>query len=382
MVLADWWSFLTDWRFLGNRAWQWLTLLGVLLGSLGIGRLVSFFLTHQADRLERRGGSAVMQLLVRSMARPAAMLTLAGGLYVAPTFLSLDEQTYIFWVNVCTTIAVLATGWFLYRMVDVVEHFLRRWTSRTHTALDDQLVPLLRKSMRVFVVIVLGLFIAQNVFDWNIGAMIAGLGLGGLAFAMAAREMIANFFGSVMIFADRPFAMGDWVRVSGYEGIIEKVGFRSTRIRTFAGELVTVPNATVANSEIDNVSARPFIRRWLNVTVTYDTPPEKLRRGIDILAQMLEARKQHFPADRPAKVYFSDYNAASLNVLVIYWFTPPDWWAFQAFNHDFNMELLERFNAEGIEFAFPTQTLFLKQDSPFSADVQLRGELPPPGSAQ
>jgi MscS family membrane protein len=288
--------------------------------------------------------------------------------------MTLDAASFAFWLNACRTIAVLAVGWLIFRMVDVLEVYLLRWTSRTKTALDDQLVPLIRKTLRVFVVIVAALFIAQNIFHWDIGALIAGLGLGGLAFALAAKDLLSNLFGSVTIFADRPFQLGDWVRISGTEGVIEQVGFRSTRLRTFSGELVTLPNSTVANSPIENVSRRPFIRRNLNVTVTYDTPPDKLRRGIEIIQDMLDARKDHWPTDRPPKVLFSDFNAASLNILVVYWFVPPDYWESLAFNHGFNMELLERFNAEGIEFAFPTQTLYLKQDSPLSADVVVKRE--------
>jgi MscS family membrane protein len=372
-AFSAWTDVFVEERFLSNALWQWAGLFGMLLVSLAVGKVVSFVLLRQASRMERREASLVVVVFVRSLARPASLLVLAGGLYAAGTFMTFDESAARFWLNVCQTIAVLAGGWFLYRMVDILEHYLKRWTSRTQTTLDDQLVPLIRKALRVFVVIVLALFVAQNIFQWNIGALLAGLGIGGLAVAMAAREMIANFFGSIMIFADRPFQMGDWVRIGEHEGIIEKVGFRSTRIRTFYGQLVTIPNANVASGSIDNVSRRAFIRRNLDVTVTYDTPPQKMQRAMDIVREMLDARKDHFPPDQPGKVYFSDFNAASLNILVIYWYTPPDWWQYLAFNNEFNMELLRRFNEEGIEFAFPTQTLYLKQDSAFQADVRLGG---------
>ena len=141
------------------------------------------------------------------------------------------------------------------------------------------------------------------------------------------------------------------------------MGFRSTRIRTLMGHQVVIPNSVVANEALENIGRRPYLKRVLDVTVTYDTSPEKVQRGVDIIREMLDARSEHFSAEVPGKVYFSDFNPASLNIVVYYWFTPPEWWKYLEFNHDFNMELLRRFNEEGIEFAFPTQTLYLKQES-------------------
>jgi len=206
-----------------------------------------------------------------------------------------------------------------------------------------------------------------------VGALLAGLGIGGLAFALAARDMLANFFGSVTIFTDRPFQMGERIKLQDYDGVVEQVGFRSTRIRTLDGHLVTVPNSLVATSTVENIGRRPYIRRVMNVTVTYDTSPEKLTRAVEIIREMLDARKEHFPPDKPGKVFFNEFNNCSLNIIVYYWFTPPDWWKYLEFTHDFNMELLRRFNEEGIDFAFPTQTLYLKQDSPFQTDVHMQG---------
>ena len=156
--------------------------------------------------------------------------------------------------------------------------------------------------------------------------------------------------------------MGDRIKIAGHDGAVEEVGFRSTRIRTLMGHQVTIPNSMVANEPVENIGRRPYLKRVLNVTVTYDTPPEKLQRGMDIIREMLDARMEHFAEESPPRVYFSDFNDSSLNIVVYYWFTPPDWWEYLEFNHDFNMELLRRFYEEGIEFAFPTQTLYVKKD--------------------
>jgi len=366
----------TEAAFLGNALWQWLALLGVLLSGMVVGKLLSLFLDRHADRLEAKEGFVLTAKFLRCVEKPISLVMLSIAMYAAASFMNFTyaeigaedgvpsvRNLLPLWLRFCKMMMALGAGWFIYRLVAVFEHFLLGWTSKTQSQLDDQLVPLIRKSLRVLVVIMVALFIAQNVFDWNIGAILAGLGLGGLAFALAAKDMVANLFGSVTIFADRPFQMGDRVRVGGQEGTVQEVGFRSTKLRTLTGHMVTVPNSIVANTVVENVAARPYLKRSFDVGVTYDTSPEMMDRAVEILREMCEARSENLAPGNPARVFFTDFNADSLGINVTYWYVPVDWTEYLAFNHDFNMELLRRFNAEGIEFAFPTQTLYVKKDS-------------------
>ena len=366
-------NFFANGDILGNGWHRWLGLLGLILTSLIVGKLVSFFFDHYGRKLKESGRAVALGVFFQSLAGPTSLLAIAGGLYLSAIWklIVLKPNINLFWLQICATVSALAVTWFIFKLVEVIEYFLIGLTSKTETTLDDQLVPLVREALRVFVVIMGGLFIAQNIFHWQMGPIVAGLGLGGLAFALAAKDMLANLFGSLAIFADRPFSLGERIMINGHDGVIEEVGFRSTRIRTLSGHLVAIPNATVANEMIENISKRPFIKRTLEVTVTYDTTPEKLAEGITIIEQMLEARKPSFHEDFPGKVFFRDFGSTSLNIIVYYWFTPPKWWEYLQFTHDFNMELLNRFNEAGIEFAFPTQTLYVKQDSDISAKVQI-----------
>ncbi|KKM00737.1 hypothetical protein LCGC14_1801430, partial [marine sediment metagenome] len=351
--------------YLGNSVGQWAALLGVLLATFIVAKIVSFSLSHQGRRFAKGGRLSALGMILTGLAGPAAMLIFAGGLYLGGMQLELKFTESLdatdFWPRCCQALAALAAGWAMYRLVDVLEVFLTRLTSRTRTQLDDQLVPLVRKALRLFTVIVVGLFIAQNIFEWKVGSLLAGLGLGGLAFALAAQDTLKNLFGSITIFGDRPFQMGDRIKIGDVVGNVEEVGFRSTRIRTLTGHLVTIPNAVVVDSPVENIGRRPYIKRVLDVTVTYDTHPDKVRRAVEIIREMFDARMDHFHEDSPPRVYFNDFNDVSLNIVVYYWFVPPDWWEYLAFTHDFNMELLRRFNDEGIEFAFPTQTLYVKK---------------------
>jgi len=374
VTLERFWAY----ELMHNPIWKWLALVGVLLGTFIVGKILSVLLAGRGRRLRDSKRTATLGVLLNSAAKPVQMTAFALGLYFAQSFLVLDADAAeavpgpirTFWLQLAKAIAAVAVAWFVFRLVDILELFLRKWTSRTRTTLDDQLVPMVRKTLRVFIIIVAALFVAQNIFRMNIGSLLAGLGIGGLAFALAAKDSLANLFGSIVIFADRPFAMGDRVVIQGQDGVVEEVGFRSTKIRTLTGHLVTVPNSIVANEAVENIGRRPSIKRVLNVTVTYDTPPDKLQRAVEILREMLTARTDSFPADQPPRVYFSDFNADSLNIVVYYWFAPPDWWEYLAFTHEFNMELLRRYNDEGIEFAFPTQTLYLKPDGEFPAALR------------
>jgi len=397
MALA--WNLQSVWSFesLHNPIWKWAALLGIVLAGFIIGKIVCFALDRQARWLQAAKRSGILHLFLTALSRPVSMAVLGVALFIGQKFLVLDVElqldgTYTaladggirtLWIQISAALLAVAAAWAAFRLVDILEHLLNEVTSRTETALDDQLVPLIRKSIRVFVVLIAGLFIAQNIFQWNVSALIAGLGIGGLAFALAAKDSLANLFGSAVIFADRPFAMGDWVKVQGQDGTVEEVGFRSTRIRTFFGHLLTIPNSVVANDTLENVSSRPFIRRNLDIGVTYDTPPDRLERALEILGEMLDARVAHFHADYSYKLVFKDFGAYSLNILVVYYYTPPDYWAAQAFNHDFNLELLRRFNDEGIEFAFPTQTLHLQgvgDQAPPAADAENASPDPRSGS--
>ena len=247
-------------------------------------------------------------------------------------------------------------------MVDIIDYYLNNWARKTSNRIDDMLVPLVRKSLRITIVTIVAIYIAESLSGKTIGTLLAGLGIGGLAVALAAQDTLKNFFASIVIMADQPFQIGERVVIGEFDGPVEEVGFRSTKIRTLEGHLVTIPNSQVADEKVKNIGRRPYIRRLSNITITYDTPPEKVKEALNIIKDILEKRKERFHPDYLYRVYFNEFNDWSLNILMIYWFTPPDYWQYQQFNTEVNMEILKRFNEAGIEFAFPTQTVYLARD--------------------
>ena len=216
-------------------------------------------------------------------------------------------------------------------------------------------------SLRATVIVLTIVQIAQILSGKEVTSILAGLGIGGLAFALAAQDTIKNFFGSLVLLSDRPFEVGERVIVDSTDGIIESVGMRSTRVRTLTGHLVTIPNGELANKSIENIAKRPHIRRLFNITVTYDTPPAKVQEAKEILEDILKDH-EGMHADFPPRVYFNEFQDCALSFLCIYWYHPAAYWDFLAFGEKVNLQILERFNSAGIDFAFPTQTVHLAGD--------------------
>jgi MscS family membrane protein len=354
----------------GNPVWRFALLLGGILVTMIIGRVVQFCIRNYVEKQKQKGKVSVTSLVMEALEKPLYVVVFALGLKVCEVFLYFDAERGIspvigeWWDKVVQVVLAMAGIYALYRLVDVIEHYLNLMVSKTQSKLDDMLVPVVRKAIRMTVVIIGVLYVAEmTVGTDKVKTILLGAGVGGIAIALAAKDTIANIFGSVTIFADRPFQIDDLVKISGFYGTVEEVGFRSTRIRTTQGHLVTIPNNTVANADIENVGKRPFIRRTSNLTITYDSGSEKTTQAVQIVKQVLsEAAELNTDPDRLPRVYFSEFNDSSLNIYMTYWVKPADWWLYHEVNERVNIRIMKRFEEAGIEFAFPTQTVYVKQD--------------------
>lgn len=345
---------------MGNELWRVLCLLAGLLGGLVGGRLVRHYLVKTAAYLVDHGRK-VRGALFQALGKAVVPAAFVWGLAIGVHTLVLGERFGDWVASGLDVLGILAVGYIFYALVDVVDAWLSGWACRSSSKMNDMLVPMVNKSLRVTLVILVFVQIAQSMSDKPVSSILAGLGIGSLAVALAAKDTIANFFGSLVILADKPFELGDRIKVGAADGVVESLGFRSTRLRTLEGHLVTIPNGELANQTVEDISKRPHFRRIANLTITYDTPPEKVQEALEIVKDVLkehEGQHQNFPP----RVFFNDFNATSLNLFMIYWYHPADYWKYMAFTEKVNLELLRRFNAAGIEFAFPTQTLYLAGD--------------------
>jgi MscS family membrane protein len=269
-----------------------------------------------------------------------------------------------------TALAGYSAAWLAYRLVDVLTDWLIVKADKTESKLDDQLVPLLRTSLKVFIAVIGTIFVLQNMHV-DVGSLLAGLGLGGLAFALAAQDTVKNFFGSLVVFIDKPFQIGDWVVIAGIEGTIEEVGFRTTRVRTFYNSLVTIPNAKLTDTPIDNYGARRWRRYVANLGLTYDTPPSRMKaflEGVRAIILRLEGmRRDYFVVE------FDKYGDSGLNVMVYCFMDVSDWNRELEVRTALNIEILNLAAELGVSFAFPTRTLHIESQA---APAQLPGRRP------
>ena len=337
---------------LGNEVWRWLVLAAVATAVLLTGQILAIFLGRRAKAGRSPDEADVPELLLLALRGPVRVLSLAGAMYAMGAFMHYARpdgtlqllNDFPFWLNLCRLLSVLAGGWFVYQLVIVAEHLLTRWAARRggEPLMDVQLVTVLRKALQTAVIIMTLLFAATNIFKWDIGAILAGFGLGGLAFALAAREMLANLFGSVTIFSDRPFRLGDRVVIKGFDGRVEDVGLRSTRLRTAGSELVVIPNSVVANETIQNVTSRQFIYNSFDLPLAAPATAQDVQRAIATIEQALGERASQLSTAWPARVYISKMALPAVTLTVHYWFVPADTWKHARFFHELSLDVLRR----------------------------------------
>ena len=360
---------------------SWLKLLFCLLLVFLVvvfERIVRWLMHRKIETIPAEEGRiSWLRLILKAVVRPLSLLIWAYGIYgsLSPLyghFQGADGSNlvHLIFQKSASVGATLAVFWFVYQFVHVLDVRLSQWAQSTDSTIDDILVPLFGKTLRIFIVILAGILVIQNLTGVEVGPLLASLGIGGVAVALAAKDSIANFFGTLTILFDKPFQVGERIVIDNYDGVVEDVGFRSTRIRLLSGHLVTIPNEKVVNSGLENIGQRPNIRWLTNIGITYDTPPEKIEKAVAILREIVADHEGMHP-DFPPRVYFNGFNDWSLNIMVLVWYHPPEYWAFQEWVQRTCLEITRQFAAQGIDFAFPTRTLHLANDAKRQLKVEL-----------
>ena len=348
-----------DWlreEFLFLNWWQWIGIFVAVLFGLTL-RLVARHVLNLVKRLTSRSVTNWDDRIIDAIKAPVGYMAAVGFWFLALFALQFEGTVLsVFSIGLQILLAI-SMIWLAYALAGVFAEYLTDLTSKTESTLDDQLVPLLTRTLRIFIVVVGVLIVIQNM-GVNVLSLLAGLGIGGLAFALAARDAVANFFGSLMILFDRPFQVGDWIRVGGSEGTVEEIGFRSTRIRTFYNSVISIPNSEVANEQIDNMGVRQYRRAVANLGVTYDTPPETLEAFMEGIKNIIKAnpgtRKDYF------HVVFKEFGDSALIIMVYFFFQVPDWNNELVERQNVYLEILRLAKELNVEFAYPTQTLHVE----------------------
>ena len=336
-----------------NTVLDYLIAFGIVLGALIGGKILYWISKKFISKLTARTKTNLDDIIVDKVEEPVVF-----GLVLGTSWWAINRLTFpddgAFVGHVFGFLTVINITWLIARLSDaLIEEYIVPMTEKTESDLDDQLLPIFRKGLRI-IIWVLGIIVGLNNAGYDVGAVIAGLGIGGLAFALAAQDTVKNFFGGIMIFADKPFQLGDRIQIGDIDGFVREIGIRSTRIETLAGRLVTVPNSMFSDDAVENVDQEPTRKVTLNLGLTYDTTADQIEEGIAILKE-IAAEKQDLIGEE-VLISFNSFGDFSLGILFIYYIRKEaDILETQTV---MNLAILRRFNEHGLEMAFPTQTVY------------------------
>lgn len=355
--------------FLGNTIENYAWFFGILCFALIFKRFISKFLSRLLFRLFKRYSADVAsEKFVELLVKPIGLLVIFILIYLAINQLSfpLEERifpkktwTYLFVLDKVFLFSIsIAITWSILRIIDFIALVFAFKASLTESRMDDQLVPFFKESAKVIVYITASFAILGTIFEVNVTSLIAGLGIGGLALALAAKESLENLIASFTIFLDKPFVVGDLVQVENFVGNIEKVGFRSTRLKTLDKSIITLPNKKMVDGALDNLTLRDFRRVKFQICLVYSTTKEEL----EIILKEIEAfLKAHPKINQDSLASFESFGEYSLNLMVLYFIEIMEYAQFEKVKEEINFKIMEIVLKNGSAFAYPTRVIYQKQ---------------------
>ena len=362
--------------FLGNTLRDYLLFVGILLFGLLFKRLFSKILSKLLYKLFNKLGNLHGEVFAQLLVKPIDILLSLIIFFLAINQLDYPLQQVIFSraetnakglisIYEISIIQVLdkmflfffitTVFWIGLRIIDFVAHVFSYRASLTESKSDDQMVPF-AKELGKIVTIIIGVFVVMGaVFNLNVATIVAGLGIGGIAVALAAQDTLQNLLGSFTIFADKPFVVGDLVRVDKYEGTIEKVGFRSTLLRTLDKTMVIIPNKKMIDSPVENLTLRNLRRMKFNIALKYDTPSGSISK---ITKEIEEFVNKHASTSNDTLVTFDSFGDSSINLQVLYFIEVTEYNDYMKVKEEINYQIMEIVTKNGAGFAFPSQTVY------------------------
>jgi MscS family membrane protein len=342
-----------------------LLALGFVLAGFVLRVILDTVVKHRLLALAERTETKADDMASAALVSPLGLILPVTGAYFAlRTLLAVEPSWLILSDRIFRVVSVLVITWTCFRLVDALATLLNEAASRTDSRMDDHMVPLVRKTLKTFLGLLAIILVAQNL-GYSVSGLLAGLGIGGLALAMAAKDTLANLFGSIMILIDRPFQAGDWITFKGGDGVVEEIGLRSTRIRTFAKTVVSIPNQALANATVENHSLMPKRRIKFTLGVTYESSVDQVKTLVNHIEDYLRGNNdidQEFML-----VKFTQFNASSLDVFVYCFTVTTDWTKHLAVRQEVNLSIMSMVEKLDMSIAYPTQTLHMVRDEELPA---------------
>lgn len=359
---------------LGNSIKGYLLFFGIILLSVFFKKIFSRLFSKLLLLLFGRFGKEVnAAIFVDLLVKPIEFFISLSLIYVAINQLNYPLNEVIFTRKTLSIsiiqvvdklflcLIIISIFWIALRIIDFIAHVFAYRASLTGSKEDDQLVPFVKELVKITTITIAFFVILGYVFEINVLTLITGLGIGGIAIALAAKESLENLLGSFTIFVDKPFVVGDFVKVSGVEGTVEKVGFRSTRIRTAEKSLVTMPNKKMIDMPLENMTVRNYRRIKFNVGLTYTTSIEEIRIITQKVTDYINA---HPKTSNDAIVTFENFGTSSLDLQVLYFIEMMDYNPYLKIKEDINFKIIEIVQQSQGDFAFPTQTVIHQYEAP------------------
>ncbi len=356
--------------YFGNTVQDYLWVVGAILAGFVFMRFLAHRLSNLIFRLMVGSAEGVdKKELYELIEKPLKWLIMLLVVYVGTSHIEFPAEWDIapkdeFGLRMVLSrsfggFLIVIITWAALKVARFLGILLLARAEKTESKSDDQIIPFLMEILKI-VIIVLSIFIFMgSVFKVDVGALIAGLGIGGLALALAAKESLENLLASFVIFFDKPFVLGDLVTVNGVTGTVEKIGFRSTRIRTLEKSYLTLPNRQMIDNILDNLSMRTFRRVNFNIGVLYGTTEEQLKNIVTDIQKYID---EHPNTNQDGEIHFMEFGSSSLDIMVLYFIDTMDWSVFLKIKEEINFEIMRIVEKHGADFAFPTQTIHLAKD--------------------
>jgi MscS family membrane protein len=356
-------------EFLSNTLLDYSWFIGAIIVGLLFKKLISKYLSHLLFKIVGKKGAEVgVDKFDALLTKPIGFFIMLSIIYLGSSHINYPEVWNLAPENEVglkmlinkgfSLIYVYSIFWIFLKVIDFIGLILNKRAEATENKMDDQLIPFIIEIAKILTYAFALIIVMGNIFEVNITALATGLGIGGLALAMASKESLENLLGSFTIFFDQPFTVGDIVTVGAVTGVVEKVGFRSTRIRTFDKSLVTVPNKKMIDAELDNLGLRPVRRVKFNIGLTYETAPEQIKAIVTDIQSMINL---HEKTNQEGRVRFQEFGASSLDIMVMYFVDSPKWEDLINVKEDVNYKIMEIVKRNNSDFAFPSTTVYLQK---------------------
>ncbi|MEI7504996.1 MAG: mechanosensitive ion channel family protein [Paludibacter sp.] len=346
--------------FYGNTLHDWLISFAIIIGAIILNKIIVLLNKTVIIKLTEKTNNRLDDILFKMLQAPVLFGIMLFAIWVAAKRLNLNPGFENVIAKSYQILIVLNITWFAARLMNAVieEYWVPKADDSKHKKLDTHLISIIRRTV-LAIIWALGGVMALNNIGVDVRALLGTLGIGGLAFALAAQDTIKNIFGGITIFTDRPFRIGDRIKVDKYEGFVEDIGIRSTRIRTLEKRLVTIPNYKMVDAPIENISGEPMRRMLMKLGLTYNTTPAKMNEAMAILKDMPQRIQNVNPKEITAA--FTDFTDFALVITFIYFVEKQA--DVMEIPSQVNSEILRAFNESGIQFAFPTQTIYLEKEN-------------------